>query len=72
MLTQKEVNMIEEIIENFRNYMKNQQLTQQQAADKIHISRAHLSRILNGERIPSMALLNRMENVIKYGYSSKN
>lgn len=63
--------MIEEIINRYRQYMKDNDLTQQMAADKIHISRAHLSRILRGERAPSMALLMRMESVIKTGMSSK-
>jgi len=63
--------MIEEIINNYKQYMEDNHLTQQTAADKIHISRTHLSRILNKERAPSMALLMRMEEVIKYGESHK-
>lgn len=63
--------MIEEIIEQYQEYIKNNNLTQQEGADKIHISRTHLSRILRGERAPSMALLMRMESVIKTGESSK-
>lgn len=64
--------MIEEIINQYQQYIKNNNLTQQEGADKIHISRTHLSRILRGERAPSMALLMRMESVIKTGESSKN
>ena len=63
--------MIEEIINNYNKYIEDNKLTQQVAADKVHISRTHLSRILRGERTPSMALLKRMEDVIKYGFSSK-
>lgn len=63
--------MIHEIILNYKEYMEKNKLTQQQAADKLHISRTHLSRILRQERAPSMALLMRMEDVIKTGYSSK-
>ena len=65
------INMIEEIIKQYQKYMIREKLTQQEGADKIHISRTHLSRILHGERAPSMALLMRMESVIKTGESSK-
>ena len=63
--------MIEEIINQYQQYMEKENLTQQEGADKIHISRTHLSRILRGIRAPSMALLMRMESVIKTGESSK-
>ena len=63
--------MINEIIDQYKQYQKDNNLTQQEAADKVHISRTHLSRIFNKERAPSMALLMRMEEVIKYGSSSK-
>ena len=65
------IKLIEEIIEKYRQYIKDNHLTQQEGADLVHISRTHLSRILNKERAPSMALLIRMESVIKNGYSSK-
>ena len=63
--------MIKEIIECYKKYQIDNGLTQQQAADKVHISRTHLSRILRGERVPSMALLSRMEEVIETGESHK-
>lgn len=63
--------MIEEIINKYKQYQLDNRLTQQQAADKLHISRTHLSRIFSGERAPSMALLMRMEEVIKTGESHK-
>lgn len=63
--------MIEEIINQYKKYIADNHLTQQQAADKVHISRTHLSRILKGERAPSMALLMRIESVIETGESSK-
>ena len=63
--------MIQEIINKYKQYQIDNKLTQQQAADKVHISRTHLSRIFNGERTPSMPLLNRMEEVMKTGSSSK-
>jgi transcriptional regulator with XRE-family HTH domain len=63
--------MIEEIIDSYKQYQIDNKLTQQEAADKVHISRTHLSRIFNKERTPSIALLKRMEDVMKIGYSSK-
>ena len=63
--------MIQEIINKYKQYQIDNKLTQQQAADKVHISRTHLSRIFSGERTPSMALLNRMEEVMETGNSSK-
>lgn len=63
--------MIKEIIEKYKEYQKKNGLTQQQAADKLHISRTHLSRVLRGERAPSMALLTRMEEVMETGESHK-
>jgi len=63
--------MIQEIINKYKQYQIDNKLTQQQVADKVHISRTHLSRIFKGERTPSMALLNRMEEVMKTGSSSK-
>lgn len=63
--------MIKEIIEQYKQYQIDNKLTQQEAADKIHISRTHLSRVLRGERTPSMALLQRMEEVIETGESHK-
>ena len=63
--------MIKEIIERYKEYQKKNRLTQQQAADKLHISRTHLSRVLRGERAPSMALLTRMEEVMETGESHK-
>ena len=60
-----------EIIDKYKQYQINNKLTQQQVADKVHISRTHLSRIFNGERTPAMALLNRMEEVMETGNSSK-
>ena len=63
--------MIKEILDKYIYYIKQHQLTQQEAADMVHISRTHLSRVLRGERAPSMALLQRMENVMEYGESHK-
>ena len=44
--------------------MKDNELTQGQAAEEIHISRTHLNKVLNGREVPSMALLMRMEDAM--------
>lgn len=53
------------IIMEFENYMKKQDWTQAQAAEKIGCSREHLSRILRGQKNPSTKLLDAMESIIK-------
>ena len=53
------------IIIKFENYMKYQGWTQNEAAEKIGCSGAHLSRILRGEKNPSTKLLDNMEAVFK-------
>lgn len=53
------------IINEFENYIKKHQLTQFEAAKQIGCSPGHLSRILRGEKNPSINLLDKMEEVIK-------
>ena len=56
--------MIQEIIDKYYNYIKEKEWTYEKAAEKIGCCRTHLGRIFNGKRIPSMTLLNKMEEVI--------
>ena len=60
--------MIEEIINKFKNFINEQQITQEYAAKQLSITQEHLSRIINGKRNPSTTLLIRME---KYMEGSK-
>lgn len=53
--------LIQKIIDEFKDYMTINNLTQGAAAELIHISRTHLNKVLNGKETPSMALLMRME-----------
>lgn len=53
------------IINEFENYMKQQDWTQAEAANKLGCSREHLSRILRGQKNPSTKLLETMEAIIK-------
>lgn len=59
--------MIEQIINNFKQFIKDNQWTQRQAAEAIGCCRPHITRIFNGERTPSIKLLMRMEEVMKNG-----
>ena len=60
--------MIQQIINNFYNFIKNKNWTQCYAAKLIGCHPGHLSKIFHKERIPSMTLLNEMEKVMnKYG-----
>lgn len=56
--------LIQMIIDKFKEYMYSQQLSQGAAAELIQISRTHLNKVLNGREAPSMALLMRMEKVM--------
>lgn len=59
--------LIQMIIDKFKEYMYSQQLSQGAAAELIQISRTHLNKVLNGREAPSMALLMRMEKVMNNG-----
>lgn len=59
--------LIQMIIDKFKEYMYSQQLSQGAAAELIQISRTHLNKVLNGREAPSMALLMRMERVMNDG-----
>lgn len=59
--------LIQIIIDKFKEYMYSQQLSQGAAAELIQISRTHLNKVLNGREAPSMALLMRMEKVMNNG-----
>ena len=59
--------LIQMIIDKFKEYMYSQQLSQGAAAELIQISRTHLNKVLNGREAPSMALLMRMEEVMNNG-----
>ena len=57
--------MIEKIIEQFRLFLLNNQITQESAAKQLSITQEHLSRIIHGKRTPSTALLIRMEKYME-------
>ena len=57
--------MIEQIIKQFREYVYNKGMTQEEAAHKLDITQEHLSRIFNNKRTPSMTLLRKMENLME-------
>lgn len=57
--------MIQVIIERFKQYMEDNNLTQGEAAELVDISRTHLNKVLNGREVPSMALLMRIEKAME-------
>lgn len=60
--------MIQEIIEKYKQFVYNQRWTITKAAEKIGCHRTHLSKIFHGHYVPSAALLDKMEKVMKeYG-----
>ena len=56
--------MIQKIIDDFKKYMADNNLTQGAAAEIVNISRTHLNKVLNGKETPSMALLMRIEKAM--------
>ena len=57
--------MIQDIIENYKKFITQKNWTYAIAAEAIGCCRTHLGRIFNGKRVPSMTLLNKMEQVMK-------
>lgn len=57
--------MIQEIINKYKAFVKYKGWTHAQAAEEIGCCRAHMSRIFNGQRMPSITLLNKMEDKMK-------
>ena len=54
--------MIEEIIQKYIRFMEGHYKTQTAAAEDLHISRAHLNKIIHRHDNPSLTLLKRMED----------
>ena len=57
--------MIEEIIQKYIRFMEGHYETQTAAAEDLHISRAHLNKIIHRHDNPSLTLLKRMEDKMK-------
>ena len=57
--------MIQEIIKKYKTFIEGKGWTHAKAAEEIGCCRAHMSRIFNGQRIPSITLLNKMEDKMK-------
>lgn len=60
--------IIQDIIDKYKNFIERKGWSHARAAEEIGCCRAHMSRIFNGQRMPSITLLNEMEKVMnKYG-----
>lgn len=57
--------MIQEIINKYKAFIEYKGWTHARAAEEIGCCRAHMSRIFNGQRMPSITLLNKMEDKMK-------
>ena len=57
--------MIEEIIQKYIRFMNQYYKTQTAAAEDLHISRAHLNKIIHRHDNPTLTLLDRMEKKMK-------
>lgn len=66
-MTQSHKLMIQDIIDDYKEFCKYKEWRQEEAAQAIGCCRSHLSKIFSGKRNPSMALLERMEEVMKNG-----
>lgn len=60
-MIQKSVN---DILNQFELWRKNQKLTQRDAAEILKITRTHLNKVLNKRTAPSIQLLDRMEELM--------
>ena len=57
--------MIEQILNNFKNFLEAKGWTKQKAANELGCSREHISRIINGQRNPSTTLLIKIEKLME-------
>lgn len=57
--------MIEQIILQFKEYVRTHGMTQADAAKRLEITQEHLSRVFNNKRTPSMTLLRKMEKMME-------
>ena len=57
--------MIESIIENFKNFLDMKGWSKQRAAEELGCSREHISRIISGQRNPSVKLLMKIEQLME-------
>lgn len=65
--------MIQQIIDNFTQFLLIMNITQEQAGEELGCSQEHLSRVLRGQRTPSIKLLMKMEEMMKnYGFGGYN
>ena len=58
-------NSIDSFLQDFSKYLAQQGITITSAAEKIGITRAHLSKVIHGKTSPSVELLSKMEKFIK-------
>ena len=59
------LNDISDFLRQFRNWYENRNIRQEDIAEQLGITRWHLSKVLNQRTMPSLKLLDRMEEVME-------
>lgn len=57
--------MISQIRLNFYTWLKKHNITQEEAAKMLGVSRSHLNKVLNGSANPSINLINKMSKCME-------
>lgn len=55
---------VDEILTKFELWRKSQGLTQREVAEILKVARTHLNKVVNKRTLPSIQLLNRMEQMM--------
>lgn len=61
------LNDIPNFLLEFRKWYENRNIRQEDIAEQLGVTRWHLSKVLNQHTMPSLKLLDKMEEVMKNG-----
>lgn len=53
--------MLDQLFKDFRNKLKNKEITQSDAAKELEITRSHLNKVINKKTDPSLKLIQKLE-----------
>lgn len=57
--------MIEKLLEELKQYMLNNNLTQKELAELLQVNQPQISRLFSGARQPSAKMINKIETLLK-------
>lgn len=60
-MTQAE-DILNKLFTDFKQKLKNMGMSQQEAADRLEITRSHLNKVINKRTTPSLKLIQNIEN----------